>query len=161
MTYFNNSTEPQEHGFFETLQDLDFLRLICYMVGVTSLLNPFQQKLQCGKVMVVGIGEAFERYMSRLQQLNDGKTLIGGYEEHLVGYVSEEDGEKILHGYTLREKRRKSNIHNLNASERKNYSAIRNEIFLSTNTFLRQRSDDKDFADLAAMKNLQSTKDFR
>ena len=33
---------------------------------------------------------------------------IGGSEEHLVANVIEEDGEKILHGYTLSEKRREA-----------------------------------------------------
>ena len=108
------------------------------MVDVTSLFSRFQKKPQSNEVMVVDIGEALARFISRLQQLNDGKTLIGGFEEHLVANVSEEDGEKILHGYTLREKRR-SNIHNFNASERRSCNAIRNEVLLSINAFLRQR----------------------
>ena len=159
MTYFNKSTEPQEQGFFETLRDFDFLRLICFMVDVTSLFSRFQKKLQSNKVMVFDIGEALERFISRLQQLNDGKTLIGGFEEHLVANVSKEDGKKILHGYILREKIRRSNIHNFNVSERRSYNAIRNEVLLSINTFLRQRFGDKDFADLAAIKNLPSAKE--
>ena len=157
MTYFNKSTEPQEQGFLETLRDFDFLRLICCMVDVTSLFSRFQKKRQSD--MVFDIGEALEGFISRLQQLNDSKTLIGGFEEHLVANVSEEDGKKILHGYTLREKIRRSNIHNLNVSERRSYNAIRNEVLLSINTFLRQRFDDKDFADLAAIKILPSAKE--
>ena len=39
------------------------------------------------------------------------------------------------------------------------YDAIRNEVLLSINTFLRQRFDDTDFADLAAIKNLPSAKE--
>ena len=71
------------------------------MVDVTSLFSRFQKKLQSDKGMVFDIGEALERFISRLQQLNDGKTLISGFEEHLVTNVSEEDGKKILHFFFI------------------------------------------------------------
>ena len=43
MTYFKESTEPQEQRFLEKLKDYDFLRLMCFIIDVTSLFSRFQK----------------------------------------------------------------------------------------------------------------------
>ena len=101
MTYSKEGTEPQEQGFFEKLKDYDFLRLMCFIVDLTSLFSRFQKKPQSDSVMVFDIKESLERSLSRLQQLNENKPLVGGWEEHLSNNVTEQDGMKYLHSFKL------------------------------------------------------------
>ena len=160
MKYFKESTEPQEQGFFEKLKDYDFLRLVCFIVDVTSLFSRFQKKLQSDSVMVFDIGESLEKFLSRLQQLNENKPLVGGWEEHLSNNVTEQDGMEHLHGFKLCQKKRRTDSHNLYVSDKRNRFAIRNEVRMSINkAFLKQRFEDKEFVDLNAIKHLPSAKE--
>ena len=109
--------------------------------------------------MVFDIGESLERFLSRLQQLNENKPLVGGWEEHLSNNVTEQDGVKYLHCFKLCEKKRRTDSHNLYVSDKRNYFAIRNEVLKSIKTFLKQRFDDKEFVELNAIKHLPSAKE--
>ena len=77
-----------------------------------------------------------ERFLSRLQQLNENKPLVGGWEEHLSNNVTEQDGVKYLHGFKLCEKKRRTDSHNLYVSDKRNYFAIRNEVLMTIKTFV-------------------------
>ena len=66
---------------------------------------------------------------------------------------------KYLHGFKLCEKKRRADSRNLYVNDKRNYFAIRNEVFMSIKIFLKQRFDDKEFVELNAIKHLPSGKE--
>ena len=122
--------------FLKLLTNKDNRLLMCFVADLLFLIKVFQKKLQSDSLTIVDIEPEAERFRERVSKLSTG-SLLGGLENEFKERFGEEANKFC--GIKLWEKERRRPDANLFVTDRRKFSAIRNESVIAINTFVDKR----------------------
>ena len=158
ISYFERSEEEQAKGFGKLLSNKDNLTLMCFLGDVLFLLKVFQKKLQADDITIVDVVPETTKFIKKLQKLHEG-PILGGWEETFKKAFDEEKG--IFFEKVLWQKERRQSRMNQFVSETRNFNAIRSEILIAVENFMKNRLvlDDNVKASFSKFVKFTSEKD--
>ena len=109
---------------------------MCFAADLLFVIKVFQKKLQRDSLTFVDIEPEAEKFCERVNKLSPG-YLLGGWENEFKEKYDEE--AKTFCGIKLWEKERRRPDANLFVTDRKKFSAIRNQSVIAINTFVDKR----------------------
>ena len=130
--------EPAQ--FKKSLTNSDNVKLMCFLADLLFLLSNFQRKLQNDMLTILDIKPQLDIFVKKLEKLTDA-PLLGGWEQAFVDTVQTEGDSESLHGHGLWNKRRRTGEANRFVTDRRAFSAIRNDSIQSLKNFMSKRLD--------------------
>ena len=122
--------------FLKLLTNKDNFLLMWFVADLLFLIKVFQKKLQSDSLTIVDIEPEAEKFHERVNKLSTG-SLLGGWENEFKERYDEEANKFC--GIKLWEKERRRPDANLFVTDRRKFSAIRNESVIAINTFVDKR----------------------
>ena len=107
--------------------------MMCFVADLLFLLKVFQKKFQCDSLTIVDIGPEAEKFQKSIDKLSTS-PLLGGWEEAFKGRLYEE--ENTFCDTELWEKKKHNPEANLYVTDRREFSARRNESILALKEFM-------------------------
>jgi len=115
------------------------MQLPAFIADVLFVFSKFQQRLQRDSTTIIDMQKAVDNVKKKIMQLKENQ-LLGGWQEALNNStVKNTDGDVILKGIKLRQTLRQPNKHHLFVSDKRDVTAVCNEISDSLVEFLHQR----------------------
>ena len=118
------------------LSNKDNPLLMCFVADLLFLIKVFQKKLQSDSLTIVDIEPEAEKFRERVNKLSTGSLLGVWGNEFKERY--DEEANKFC-GIKLWEKERRRPDANLFVTDRRKFSAIRNESVIAINTLVDKR----------------------
>lgn len=139
VTYLTKSPDASAKGHMRFLTSLSNLKLLTFLADVLFLFSRFQMRLQSDSTTLLDMQAAVTNVHARIVELTH-KPLVGGWQEALTESVTESNEEVFLKGIRLQpDKPRRRDKHHLFVSDKRDSTAVCNEIAASLTEFLRQR----------------------
>ena len=107
--------------------------MMCFVADLLFLLKVFQKKLQRDSLTIVDIEPEAEKFQKSIDKLSTS-PLLGGWEEAFKERFNEEENTFCDTG--LWEKKRRNPEANLYVTDRRGFSAIRNESIFALKEFI-------------------------
>jgi len=128
-------------------QTMHTVQLLCFVSDVTFLFSRFQKSLQRDSLMLSDVQDAVGGIVQKLRRMQSA-PLLGGWEAIFNAeaklHETADQGDiyvATLHGIQLQIKKRRQKHHHKYVSDRREFSAIRNETLESLINYLQQRLD--------------------
>ena len=122
--------------FLKLLTNKGNLLLMCFAADLLFVIKVFQKKHRSDSLTIVDIEPEAEKFRERVNKLSTG-SLLGGWENEFKEKYDEE--ANTFCEITLWEKERRRPDANLFVTDRRKFSAIRNEAVIAINTFVDKR----------------------
>ena len=110
--------------------------MICFVADMLLLFKNFQKKLQADSITIVDIDPEVQKLQKRLDNLSNS-PLLGGWEEAFNENFDEQSN--TFCGIQVWVKVRRHSEDNPYATDRRQFSAIRNDSIAAIKKFLNQR----------------------
>ena len=123
----------EEKKFLKLLTNKDNILMMCFVADLLFLFKVFQKKLQRDSLTIVDIEPEAEKFQKSIDKLSTS-PLLGGWEEAFKERFNEE--ESTFCETELWEKKRRNPEANLYVTDRREFSAIRNESILALKEFM-------------------------
>ena len=136
VNFCMNQSVTERRKFLKLLTNKDNLLMMCFIADLLLVLKVFQKKLQSDSLTIIDIEEEAKKFKKTLDNMNKQK-LLGGWEEAFKEKFDEESNKFC--GIELWEKTRRRTEATLNVTDRREFSAIRNESILAIKEFIDQR----------------------
>ena len=128
--------DTEGNKLLKLLTNKDNILMMCFVADLQFLLKVFQKKLQRDSRTIVDIEPEAEKFQKSLDKLCT-RSLLGGWEEAFKEKFDEEGN--IFCGIELWEKKRCRPEANLYVTDRREFSAVRNESILALKEFMDMR----------------------
>lgn len=140
VLYMKQSSEKEASGFLYFLCDEDNLLLMAFLADVLMVFSRYQRQLQSDSITILDLQHKTNTVKSKLLALKDHPLTGGWFQTYTKSVQEQTDGSLTLKGIPLTKKSgRQSKNHNLYVSQKRDVSAVCNEVVLSLAEFLEQR----------------------
>jgi hypothetical protein len=152
VTYFRSSDEKAASGFFRFLTDLDNLKIIAFLTDILTVFSRYQKQLQDDTLTIVDVGSHTDKVKAKLANLKT-TPLLGGWVQTLNELIVKTDDSGIvrllLYDVELHTETRRRKQHHTLVTDRRDSTAIMNEVSDSLIEFLAQRfASDQNLLDI-------------
>ena len=124
--------------FLRMLTNVDNLKLMCFLADLLFILQNFQKRLQSDTITIVDIQPQLEIFKKKLLTLQTA-CLPGGWEEALQRDITNNNGKEFLFGTELWMKDRRLPASNRYVTDKRMFSAIRNDSVQALINFMSER----------------------
>ena len=137
VTYFQKSNDVAAAGHMNFLTSFPNLQLLVFLAYMLFVYARFQKRLQCNSTTLIDMNDAVTNVMSTVNSLKN-QPLIGGWQETILQSVVDNDEGKFLNGVHLSIPVARRQRHHFYVSDRRDITAVQNEIAESLVEFLHQ-----------------------
>ncbi|CAB4031786.1 E3 SUMO- ligase KIAA1586-like isoform X3 [Paramuricea clavata] len=133
VKFFEEQYDTEGNKFLKLLTNKDNILMMCFVADLLFLLKVFQKKLQRDSLTIVDIEPEAEKFQKSLDKLGT-RSLLGGWD-----FIQRKLAFKESIQRKLWEKKRRRPEANLSVTDRREFSAVRNESILALKEFMDTR----------------------
>lgn len=141
ILYFKKyQNESEETGHLKFWLTKDNIHLACVLADILYLYKRFQKSFQDDGVTLFDIQAKKENVITKFRAIM-ATPLVGGFEELFQNTIVTHGDQISFHGHELNDKRRRSETHNKYTSDKREFTAVRNDTINAVINFLQNRME--------------------